>query len=120
MPRHPTPTSLLEYADAEMEERQKQDVAEHLTQCNDCRDWLDEIETGVAQYKREWMPLLNERAPAPPAPWFDLRERLTELDRMPAAPKRSMPVRLPWAAIAAALLIAIAGRYWLADRRMSA
>jgi hypothetical protein len=120
MAQHPSQERLLKYADGELGTATREAVSEHVVECSDCQAWLAELETGLADYKHNWLPILKETAVAPPAPWFDLRVRLIDLDRMPEPATRSFPLPARWAAAAAVIVIAIATAYRLSVQPVSA
>ena len=120
MTSHPEPELLLHYADGELGGAVRNEIFEHLTECSECRDWLSDLERGIADYSSSWMPLLRETGAAPPAQWFDLRGRMTDIDRTPAPVARSLRFRPRWAAIAAAVLLSFVTAYWFSGQRVTA
>src|SRR5215813_4574958 len=118
---HPEPGLLLQYADGELKEAERMRVHDHLAECSECRESLNELGSGIADYKHSWIQDWKSAAEAPPKPWFDLRKRMDELDRPAASiPARWRSFRLQWAAAAAAILIGVAGLYWISERPVSA
>src|SRR5215468_5346749 len=96
---HPDPGILLQYADGELEKAERMRVHNHMAECSECRESLNEVESGIADYKRTWMQDWKSAAEAPPKPWFDLRKRIDEIDRPAASiPVRWRAFRLQWAA----------------------
>src|SRR5262245_12535187 len=101
-----------------------QEVSAHLADCSECREWLREVENGVADYKNNWTPTLKETS-EPPAEWSDLRNRMAVIDRESSQRKSTrQPASLSkWpqcaTAAAAAIMIVVAG-YWFSGQPMSA
>lgn len=120
MTSHPEPEQLLRYADGELGGAARNEVFEHLAECGECRIWLSDLESGVVDYSRSWMPLLRETAAAPPAQWFDLRRRMTDIDQTPAPAAQSARFRPRWVAIAAAVLFTVGATYWFSGQRVTA
>jgi hypothetical protein len=118
---HPGRGDLLRYADGELESEKRAVIATHLGDCRECSGWLADIETGVEDYRRTWYPELKASAPSPP-PWFDVRQKMTGIDRKHVilrAPVRAWrPVR--WAAAAAASVIGILIVQWSSEQKASA
>ncbi len=119
---HPEPGELLAYADGELRENRVRGVARHLCDCEQCRGWLEEIERGVAEYRRSLHKTLRESLPAPPKPWFDIEERLTELDAERVQQSRRPPLGSPlsWAVAAAGLVIGLFSIPSLFEHKVSA
>jgi Putative zinc-finger len=118
--RHPPLDRLLRYADGDLETSARDEVGAHLAGCGKCGTRLSEIESGAADYRDAWKRAWKETAAPPPAPWFDLRERLEYLDRRPEPAPRSLLSRWRWGSVAAAALIAAVVFYRISDRPVSA
>jgi hypothetical protein len=113
MTSHPEPERLLRYVDAEVDAAEREEILAHLGECEECRSWLDELESGEKDYRNVWMPAWRENAAPPPEPWFDLRANLREADRA----RRIHP---RWFAVAAAVLIAVVATRWFPEQTVSA
>lgn len=121
--QHPERGLLLRYADGDLDPTAAKEVLAHLADCADCREWLAEIETGVAEYKNTWISALKETA-EPPAQWTDLRSSMAALDRKSASGRfMRRPLLRAWpqwaTAAAAAIMIVVAG-YWFSGQPMNA
>ncbi len=117
---HPGTERLLLYADGHLDVAAGQSISSHLAECERCREWLADLDTGVAEYKRFWRPILSETA-APPGEWCDLRERMEAQDAIGVLRQRMRPAPfLQWAAIAAALLVLAVGTRWFLGRPVRA
>src|SRR5262245_66518428 len=98
---HPEMDVLLQFVDGDLEEAAMEKVRKHVALCGDCHGWLNELESGITDYKQTWMSGWKAAADEPPKPWFDLRKNMHKLDRQPArVPSRRVWVSLHWAAAA--------------------
>jgi hypothetical protein len=77
---HPEDGELLRYADGELSRRQARRVRAHLARCWQCRAALGQIERTVRRCVEYRQAVLETTLPEPPAPWFDIRRRLAELE----------------------------------------
>lgn len=112
---HPEPGRLLEFAGGELGEEARGEVLAHVRDCEACRQWLDDLASGVAEYGREWSAW-KEAAEPPPQPWVDLRDRLAA-SRREAAQRRQA---WRWYGVAAAALIAAVVVYRSSEQTVSA
>lgn len=119
---HPEPERLLLYADGALNAAARAEVSGHLANCSECQAWLDDLQSGVADYAQTWMPALREAAGPPPSPWLDLRARMAKVDAkpVPVAIVRPIRFRTRWTAIAAGVVLAFVVARWFTTERVSA
>ncbi len=120
MSSHPEPERLLQFADDELEGALRQSVSAHLETCEECRGRLNELESGESEYAHTWMPALRRASTPPPAPWFDLRARMAEMDALSSRNVRVLPLRPRWLAAAAAVVAVFVAARWFTGERVSA
>jgi hypothetical protein len=121
--RHPEHGLLLRYADGDLDPTGAGEVSAHLADCAECREWLAEVEAGVAEYKNTWIPALQETAER--AQWADLHSAMEALDRkgepLKFARHPSLFRKWPqWATAAAAAIMIVVAGYWFSGQPMSA
>jgi len=128
MTRHPENDQILRYADGELPARAARKVRSHLNACWECRAQLQEIEETISNCVGYRNKVLKSHLPTPPAPWFDIYQRFSEMDastepvffpgseRAASIPARGLAWLITgprrWALAAAALLIVCAGIYY--------
>src|SRR5690348_16769349 len=71
---------LLRYADGELATRESGEVRAHLEACWQCRAQLEGLQATVSECVSYRKNVLERHLPAPPAPWFDIRQKFVEVD----------------------------------------
>jgi len=127
MTRHPENEQILRYADGELPARAARKVRAHLNACWECRAQLQEIEETISDCVGYRNQVLKSHLPTPPAPWFDIYQKFTEMDAsaepvfFPSAERGASRTRglawlitgpRRWALASAALVIVLAGIYY--------
>jgi hypothetical protein len=77
---HPDPDTLLLFLDGELEPRQVSRTQEHLSACWQCRTELEELQRTIGDAVRYRQTVFQSCFPSPPAPWCDIRSRMTDVD----------------------------------------
>jgi len=118
---HPEEAALLRLVDGELAPAEARAIEEHLAGCALCREELEELRATLAECGVYREQVLAALLPPPPEPWPDLAPQFAQIDRSlgrpervpmqsPAAPWWRLRPALGWA-LAAALLLAVAGLY---------
>ncbi|MBI3682050.1 MAG: hypothetical protein HY235_16830 [Acidobacteria bacterium] len=112
---HPAGEQLLRYADGELSSRESEQIRVHLSACWQCRAELEEVEQTINECVRYRKSVLANLFPPPPAPWCDIRGRLTEVDATLGSPSLlerladslGVLLRSPrrWAAVATTIVL---------------
>jgi hypothetical protein len=106
---HPAGNRLLQFAAGELPEADAFAVRRHVEGCAQCSQDLAAIEAALSDLQTAH-EFDKRHAPPPPEPWFDLRERLQQLDAGPSVLSRRKPlffVTRRWAAAAAGVAVAL-------------
>ena len=78
--RHPSEEQLLRYADGELASRDASAVRSHLAACWQCRTEFEEIQQTIGECVRYRKAVYEDGVPPPPAPWFDIYDRMSGVD----------------------------------------
>jgi hypothetical protein len=106
---HPDEGQLLAYADGELNSSETASVGTHVRACQGCHDRVAGLQVVVASYDEYHSGVLKAALAPPPEPWFDLRNRLREMDAEHVQKRRWPPAAysLRWLAAAAAVVISV-------------
>lgn len=77
---HPDPDSLLLFLDGELEPKRAGQIQAHLAACWQCRTELEELQKTISESVRYRQTVFQSCFPSPPAPWCDIRSRMTDVD----------------------------------------
>jgi len=77
---HPDPDALLLYLDGELEPKENSRIQSHLAACWQCRTELEELQKTIGDSVRYRQTVFQSCFPSPPAPWCDIRSRMTDVD----------------------------------------
>ncbi|HYZ87375.1 MAG TPA: zf-HC2 domain-containing protein [Bryobacteraceae bacterium] len=109
---HPDESRILRLLDGEIPESERVEVERHLSDCSECAEAMQQIESASALFKRRHQELT--RAAVPPMPWCDIREKLRQADTQVMSKTLLLPERPPeavriwwWGAAAAAVVGAL-------------
>jgi hypothetical protein len=119
---HPGDGRLVQFAAGELPEPDATAVERHLTGCARCMEEVSAIRLVISQLETTHHAD-KQQAPPPPEPWFDLRERLQQLDAGHSVLPRRKPlfsVTRRWAAVAAGIAAAFLLYRATVDRPLSA
>ena len=91
----------------ELPDERREELERHLASCEECQAELDALQALRGATRR-----LADTAGPPAVLEEAVRSRLDREDRSPAAPRR-VPQAGPWLAAAAAVILVVAGAWWL-------
>lgn len=83
---HPSEVMLAAVLNEAMPPDRVEEILEHLDECERCERRLEQLEPGIAEYRRFRQRILPQ-LPQPLRPWPDLQLEMDRVDRLPSQPR---------------------------------